>query len=291
MTTARSCRPPFLRRLATAAIVLASPLIAAIGAGCGGGSPSSADAAPTVAPAPGPSPTVVASDRLLFVLSATRGEVLRSAEGAPRTLRFDGVDASLLAFADRPIRIAVTQPTARLFADWAAYGFAAVPPNAAIVVTGSVVRDPVAIELRNPRYDEASGTLEVEVASLAGDASGALGAVLDESGRDGRTVIVFIDATAAGPVPTSSDSVSAIVQLVEQALNVSLTAEQSDVLANGASTLLAVDQSPRDASDPQLVAQNVELFVDNVQQVLGVSLDVDQRRALTRALVQVVGSD
>jgi hypothetical protein len=215
--------------------------------------------------------------------------VLASSEGVPRTLRFDGVDASVLAFADRPIRIAVTQPTSTLFADWAAYGFAAVPPNAAIVVTGSAVRDPIAIELRNPRYDEASGTLEVEAASLAGDASGALGAVLDESGRDGGTVIVFIDATAAGSAQTSSESVSAIVDLVQQSLNVTLTAEQSEVLANGASALLAVSQSPRDAGDAPLLAQNVETFVDNVQQVLGMSLDTDQRRALTRGLVQIVG--
>lgn len=289
MTTARSCRLPAPRRLAAVAIFLACPLIAGIGTGCGGGSPSSADAAPTATPAPGPSPAVVASDRLLFVLSATRGEVLPSSEGAPRTLRFDGVDPSLLAFADRPIRIAVTQPTTTLFADWAAYGFAAVPPNAAIVVTGSAVRDPVAIELRNPRYDEASGTLEVEAASLAGDASGALAAVLDESGRDGRTVIVFIDATAAGSVQTSSESVSAIVDLVQQSMSVTLTAEQSEVLAKGASALLAVSESPRDVGDAPLVEQNVATFVDNVQQVLGISLDTDQRRALTGALVQIVG--
>ena len=94
------------------------PIVAGTGTGCGSGSPSSADAAPTATPAPGPSPAAVASDRLLFVLGATRGEVLPSPEGAPRTLRFDGVDPSLLAFADRPIRIAVTQPTSSLFAAW-----------------------------------------------------------------------------------------------------------------------------------------------------------------------------
>lgn len=288
-----SRRADLARRVVATAIFVTLPL--AVGGmvsscGSGGASPPVAPA-PSDTPTPGPSPALGASDQLLFVLTATRGQVLPSSDGAPRTLRFDGVDPSLLAFADRPIRIAATQPTTRLFADWAQYGFAAVPPNAAIVVTGTAVRDPVAIELRNPRYDGASGTLEVDAASLAGDASDALATVLDASGRDGRTVVIFIDATAdtPGPVQASPEDVSAVVDLVQQLVGVTFTAEQRDLLANGASALCAINQSPQDQGDPALVAQNVDLFIDDVQQVLGVSFDSDQHRLLTRALMQLVG--
>jgi len=90
----------------------------------------------------------------------------------------------------------------------------------------------VAIELRNLHYDDASGTLEVDAASLAGDASDALATVLDESGRDGRSVIVFIDATAdtPGPVQASPEDVSAVVDLVQQVLSVSFDANQRRLL-------------------------------------------------------------
>ncbi|CAA9576576.1 MAG: hypothetical protein AVDCRST_MAG59-4129 [uncultured Thermomicrobiales bacterium] len=76
-------------------------------------------------------------------------------------------------FSDRPERLTGALPTAELLAG--PLFDPADPPNAALVVrTAGGEEDVLVVELGNPRYDAAAGTLSYDAAPLAGNPGGGL---------------------------------------------------------------------------------------------------------------------
>jgi hypothetical protein len=114
---------------------------------------------------------------LLFVQVASEGSLtkLGDAEDA-YLLTLYGVGQSTIWFTDRPDRNAGHMQTGQLVDNWAVgeNNFAANPPNAALdILDGTDEADLLIIELFNPEYDAASGTLSYRVKILT-DADGGL---------------------------------------------------------------------------------------------------------------------
>ena len=97
---------------------------------------------------------------LLFVQTAQGGSLQRDAAGDGYDLRLTGVSPTTSWFSDRPERKAGTQTTSTMIGDWAGFGFAADPPNAALVFTDRAkTEDTVIVELSEPRYDAGASEL------------------------------------------------------------------------------------------------------------------------------------
>lgn len=249
--------------------------------GCGDHAGSSA----TTPPAAG----AAVRAELLFVVQATGASIAAPEEGRRPILHLTGVAPNLLAFADRPLRIAASRPTATLVERWTEYGFAADPPNGALSVGGGTLEEPLALELREPRYDAAAGTLDFAVTSLSEDPAAALRSLL---ARDaGCSVALFIDATQPVPTtaPPASQDVASFVDTLSSITGHTFTAEQQELISTALASLLQLEAQASNRDDPQLLQNNVALFVDNLQQVLGASFSSEDRRLLTRALVQMIG--
>jgi hypothetical protein len=102
-------------------------------------------AALAAAPAAG-----AAQPSYLFAMSADGGSLKRDASGWWVTLT--GTSPLVTRFSDRPQRLAATMTPTAFARAWRGYGFAADPPNAALVIAGaSAEADVFVIELRRPR--------------------------------------------------------------------------------------------------------------------------------------------
>ena len=148
--------------------------LAGIGLGLGfGGRAAARQATPGSTPQPGEEPV------FLFVQTATsgRGEVNPAAGtptvdgtpvpggGAPFLITLEGHSGQTVYFSDRPDRIAGAAPTQN-FLD--GLGFTPEnPPNAALVSEFDAGQGVVVMELFQPSYDPASGTLTYGAESLA----------------------------------------------------------------------------------------------------------------------------
>jgi len=112
----------------------------------------------------------------LMVLNA------RSARLAGRTLSLEGVQASAIVFADRPVRRAGYMRTPDLIAMWSTGTFAKDPPNAtvsAFAADGSKLSDAV-VELTSPRLAGDRLTFDVTVLEGGlGDADGPASVFID----------------------------------------------------------------------------------------------------------------
>lgn len=96
---------------------------------------------------------------LLFVQQTKGGELDRIRTGVYR-LVFRDVSPTVATFTDRPRRRAGEQGLTRFVKSWAANGFAADPPNAALVLRGAPSsRDVAMLTLSHPRYDRVARTL------------------------------------------------------------------------------------------------------------------------------------
>lgn len=173
---------PF-RRLATLAFVLAAACGDSSGAAKSSGSPAASDGG------------------LLFVLNAPSARLERDASGAGR-LVLEDPSSGVTSFTDRPERSANTLALADFVAGWSRYGFAAVPPNAALVVEGAPEAADVAVfEIASPRL--ADGTLTLDVAPLSGTATAGVRTLADRADAslpvDLGRVSLFVD-DAASPV-------------------------------------------------------------------------------------------
>lgn len=110
----------------------------------------------------------------LFVQQAGGGTLERVRDGAFR-LRLSGVAPTVSSFTDRPRRRASAQSLRSFVRDWSASGFAADPPNAALVLAGARRSADVAmLTLSRPRYDRARRTLTYRAEPLRGDGGDAL---------------------------------------------------------------------------------------------------------------------
>lgn len=135
--------------------------------------------------APSASASTVASlpsgASVLFSLEAAGGTFER-VPGHPRrhTLTLRGVARGTTWFADRPKREAGRITTRSLLRSWKRLGYAAEPPNAAVVLDGGRrAQDTVALELRLVRHDDRRRTARFKVRVLQG-----LGAGLSHLNRE-----------------------------------------------------------------------------------------------------------
>lgn len=138
---------------------------------------------------------------LLFVLGAPAARLERDASGAGR-LVLEDPSPGVTSFSDRPERSANTLALADFVAGWPGYGFAAVPPNAALVVEGGPDGADVAVfEIASPRL--ADGTLTFDVVPLAGTTTGGLRALAERADASLPSALgpvsLFVD-DAATPV-------------------------------------------------------------------------------------------
>jgi hypothetical protein len=112
----------------------------------------------------------------LFVLTAAEGELERM-RGRNRlfrlVLRRPAHDVT--GFTDRPARRTGQQPLARFVRSWASLGFAAVPPNAAVILSDAPSnRDTLIVELSRPRLGAGGRTLAFRAEVLRGNPRGRL---------------------------------------------------------------------------------------------------------------------
>lgn len=83
-----------------------------------------------------------------------------------------------------------------------------------------------------------------------------------------------------------------IQDLIDSFANVSgrsFTAEQRSLLSSGVKALLQISEDAANRNDLALVERNIDLFLDNVQQVLQINFSSNDKRLLTRGLVRLCG--
>lgn len=153
---------------------------------------------PAAARAATPIPGLASDASLLFTLDAASGTLQRADGRLTLTLR--GVAPLATWFTDRPHRNAGRITTPELMGAWNAFGFATVPPNAALTLQRAPrSRDTVALELRDPVYDARRDVLRFQVHPLdeLGPDLARLNAQLDERiGRRFGQATLFIDNAA-----------------------------------------------------------------------------------------------
>jgi len=122
-------------------------------------------------------------------------------ESGVYTLSLEGSLGDTVYFSDRPARRVGVIPTAVLLEQ---LGFTpADPPNAALVAETADGEDILVVELMNPRYDEAAGTLAYDVRLLADYAGTALADLAarqadDQFASSFTTAHLFIDGCGGG---------------------------------------------------------------------------------------------
>ncbi|HEX3238603.1 MAG TPA: hypothetical protein VHR18_00525 [Solirubrobacterales bacterium] len=123
----------------------------------------------TSAAAAAPARSGPAKGSLLYVQETAGGSIEPLGAGAYR-LRLTGVSPRVTTFTDRPRRRAGRQGLKGFVGSWKANGFAADPPNAALVLDHAPASHDVALlTLSHPRYDRARQTLTYRVTPLHGD--------------------------------------------------------------------------------------------------------------------------
>jgi hypothetical protein len=145
---------------------------------------------------------------LLYVQQTAGGKIERIGPGAFR-LQLTGISRRVSTFTDRPRRRAGSQGIESFVHQWGANGFAADPPNAALVLDHAPAsRDVALLTLSNPRYNRARQTLTYRATPLHGGdpalasfarradpiSAGELGGAslfVDDGGGGGRVTITF----------------------------------------------------------------------------------------------------
>jgi hypothetical protein len=178
-----------------------------------------------------------AKGSLLYVQETAGGSIQRLGHGAYR-LRLTGISPRVSTFTDRPRRRAGSQGLEGFVRSWGANGFAADPPNAALVLDHAPASHDVALlTLSHPHYDRARQTLTYRATPLHGRDSalssfarradplraGGLGAAslfIDDGGGSASTAITFnisgvattntVQFLVTGPAAWSLSSVSAL---------------------------------------------------------------------------------
>ena len=119
----------------------------------------------------------------LFVQTFRAGTLVpKSGEEGVYVLTLEGGTGQTVYFSDRPARRVGLVPTAVLLEQ---LGFTpADPPNAALVVQTAEEEEIVVVELFNPTFDEAAGTLTYEVRLLADYAGVGLADLAERQGDD-----------------------------------------------------------------------------------------------------------
>lgn len=115
-----------------------------------------------------PAKSSQAKGSLLYVQETAGGSIERLGAGAYR-LQLTGVSPRVTTFTDRPRRRAGRQGLEGFLGSWKANGFAADPPNAALVLDHApAARDVALLTLSHPHYDRARQTLTYRATPLRG---------------------------------------------------------------------------------------------------------------------------
>jgi hypothetical protein len=138
--------------------------------------PAAAQAAPIVAPH--------TSGDDLYVATAGGGSLTPTGHGGDTyRLELDHPGQAITAFADHPGRVAGDVTPQALVRDWKADGFAADPPNAALVVDGAPTdHDVMVVELTHPELAK-SGALVFDAKRVPAPKDGALAAFAPRADR------------------------------------------------------------------------------------------------------------
>lgn len=147
-----------------------------------------------------PAPARQADGGALFVVTAPAATLTRSGEGSGR-LTLHGAASGVVEFSDRPARRANTLALSAFVGSWEQFGFAASPPNAALVIDDAAPDGDVAVfELESPRIDGSDLVFDVRplrrpvTPGLQAFADRADPAVAPELGR----VSLFVDNASTG---------------------------------------------------------------------------------------------
>jgi hypothetical protein len=125
-------------------------------------------ASPALAANGGGSMLKQSASSLLFVQETPAGDLAQVKPGVYR-LVFRGVSPTVATFTDRPRRRAGEQGLPHFVHGWAADGFAADPPNAALVLHGAPSSHDVAmLTISHPRYDRRTQRLAYTAKPLHG---------------------------------------------------------------------------------------------------------------------------
>jgi len=130
-----------------------------------------------------------------------------------------------------------------------------------------------------------------DLTRVFGDATG----MSPENDARQRFMHALAQIVCAPAEPRSSESpefagnVQSLIDVFARVTGKDFTAEQRALLATGVRALVQINDNDANRHDLVLIKSNVDLFIDNVQQVLGTQFDSSQRRLLTRALVRLVG--
>lgn len=114
---------------------------------------------------------------LLYVQQTEAGS-LRQLDSGGFVLQLTGVSPRVSTFTDRPRRRAGSKGLSSFIRGWSKAGFAADPPNAALVLDRAPrSRDVAMLTLSHPRYNRRQQTLTYRVKPLRGKGAGALAAL------------------------------------------------------------------------------------------------------------------
>ena len=119
----------------------------------------------------------------LYALTASEGVLAAEPDSEiDYTLTLGGLIGNVIAFTDRPNRIADHESMADFVAEWDQRGFADDPPNAALVLHEEEEdQDVLVVELRDPVYDEDADTLTFAITVLTDERTGALAEYSDKA--------------------------------------------------------------------------------------------------------------
>jgi hypothetical protein len=148
---------------------------------------------------------------LLYVQETTGGSIQRLDDGAYR-LRLTGISPRVTTFTDRPRRRAGSQGLKGFVGSWGANGFAADPPNAALVLDHAPAAHDVALlTLSHPHYNRARQILTYRATPLRGrDTALASFARRADPVRAGDlgAASLFVDDGGGAPLPLITFNVS-----------------------------------------------------------------------------------
>ncbi len=189
------------RLFATRRLTRRTALLASAGIAAGGASDVAAQATPEV--------ETTADTPFMFVQTFGKGTLGPAADSDMMVLTADHLAGQTLFFSDRPERIVGMVPTERFLAAGPIgdSGFSATnPPNAALVFSTADGNDDIAVlELIDPAYDPAAGTVTYTVRMLDDVASVGLSlettpVAEDVVARDFEAASLFIDDCPDGQV-------------------------------------------------------------------------------------------
>ena len=125
---------------------------------------------------------------------------------------------------------------------------------------------------------------------LIGVACAAMAGCTSTASLDASDDVVAQPSAAISASANAPGSAAATLMSILVAACSTLTDQQTAELQSALQDLIALGGADQGRADPQLVARNVQLFLDNFGQTCGTPFSSDELRDLTRELTSAVGS-